>query len=186
MLLALPARAAMLLTITQVGTSLQVNGSGSLNTTDLTFSSNQQVPAEIASGPAYLFSGPTTAPSIAEYIGATGPNTFGSIYTITTASSGSGSMVRVCGTGPVEIFVPAGYVSGTALTNSATFANASLSSLEIDPGTYTYTWGQHLTQTPCHWFSPCRNLQLGQRWPPVPVDSWRLASGVTSGCGGCN
>ena len=37
--------------------------------------------------------------------------------------------------------LPAGYVSGDPLANTATFDNANLESLGLTPGTYSYTWG---------------------------------------------
>jgi hypothetical protein len=36
--------------------------------------------------------------------------------------------------------VPAGYISGTALSGSATFADQTLASLGLTPGTYVYKW----------------------------------------------
>jgi hypothetical protein len=39
------------------------------------------------------------------------------------------------------IYVPAGYVSGTQLSDTDTFNGATFASLGITSGTYTYTWG---------------------------------------------
>jgi hypothetical protein len=37
--------------------------------------------------------------------------------------------------------VPAGYVSGHALSDTATWDNATFASLGVTPGTYKWTWG---------------------------------------------
>ncbi len=37
--------------------------------------------------------------------------------------------------------VPAGYVSGTYLSSTATFNNVSLASMHFKPGVYVWTWG---------------------------------------------
>jgi hypothetical protein len=37
--------------------------------------------------------------------------------------------------------VPLGYVSGTSLSATSTYAGATLLSLGVTPGTYTWTWG---------------------------------------------
>jgi hypothetical protein len=43
-----------------------------------------------------------------------------------------------------ELNVPQGYVSGTALSGSATWNNATFASLGVTPGTYVWSWGNGL------------------------------------------
>lgn len=50
-------------------------------------------------------------------------------------------MVGLDSTMPGFVFAPAGYVSGSALTSSATWTATSLASLGLTPGTYLWTWG---------------------------------------------
>jgi hypothetical protein len=37
--------------------------------------------------------------------------------------------------------VPAGYVSGTALSDTAIYSGTTLAALGVTPGTYVWTWG---------------------------------------------
>jgi hypothetical protein len=45
------------------------------------------------------------------------------------------------------LLVPVGYVSGTALSSSATYNNLTLGSPEVIPGTYVWTWGDGADQS---------------------------------------
>jgi hypothetical protein len=44
-----------------------------------------------------------------------------------------------------QLILPQGYVSGTALSGTATWANQTLASLGLTPGQYVYTWGANAT-----------------------------------------
>jgi hypothetical protein len=66
------------------------------------------------------------------------PANFGS-GGFTDASSGSGDPV-----GPISavvLDVPLDYASGSTLSDSVTWDNATFSSLGVTPGTYVWTWG---------------------------------------------
>ena len=57
--------------------------------------------------------------------------------------------------------VPDGYVSGTALSSSATFNNVTLVTLFVTPGTYVWKWGDGADQN--------FTLQIGSVGVPPPV-----------------
>jgi len=84
------------------------------------------------------------------YIGFTGPTNFG-VGTQFLANIGSGDFVALFqgiafgGVGDV-LFVPTGYVSGTALLDSMTFNNTTFASLGVTPGTYVWSWGDGANQ----------------------------------------
>jgi len=44
------------------------------------------------------------------------------------------------------LFVPQGYVSGTPLSDTATYNSATFGSLGVTPGTYVWTWGTGANQ----------------------------------------
>jgi hypothetical protein len=78
-------------------------------------------------------------PFIDQYIGITGPTSFGSGDAF-EANTNSGDFVGIFGlTGNID--VPQGYVSDTPLSDSMTFNNATFASLFVTPGTYIWTWG---------------------------------------------
>lgn len=72
------------------------------------------------------------------YSGLSGPFTFGP-GSATFPSSTTGDSVFLEDFG-LDIDVPTGYVSGTGLSSSATFDSATIASLGVTPGTYTWTW----------------------------------------------
>ena len=148
---ALPTRAsgAFVFTISPVGSDVLVNGSGSFNLSGL------QITVPSASGfrgsIAPFFNGLFTGSSILvdEYRGSsvpiTGPVNFGSSgQTLSTIDFGPAVGIRgpspFTGSGGA-LYLPTGYISGTQLVSGSTYANHTLATLGLTPGTYVYTWG---------------------------------------------
>ena len=71
------------------------------------------------------------------YSSITGPAQFGNGSQV-FASSGSGDRFAIVGSSGL-LAVSTGYVSNSLLNGSAVFANQTLNSLGLTPGTYTYT-----------------------------------------------
>jgi hypothetical protein len=133
------AHAAFVLSLTQAGGNVVVNGSGTLNTTALNFDTSGTYEAFISPNAAGLYAGPTSSTALSFYSGLTGPASFGT-GGLTFASSGSGSIVGFYASS-TDLIVPSGYTSGTALTDSDTYTGRTFATLGFTPGTYTYTWG---------------------------------------------
>jgi len=76
-----------------------------------------------------------------------GPTNFGS-GDFTFANSGSGDFLGIQSSpdGFGSLLVPTGYVSGNALSDSATYNNKTLKRLGATPGTYEWTWGTGANQ----------------------------------------
>lgn len=134
-----PARAAYVVTLTQVGANVIAAGSGTIDLSGLTFLSvAAPSPPELSPNGGLIATGPLGAtPDV--YRGFTGPASFGPGLYI-QASSGSGDYVGIDGSDNI-LAVPDGYVSGGALSDAATFDGATLASLGVTPGTYVWTWG---------------------------------------------
>jgi hypothetical protein len=133
-------KAAFIITFKQVDTNtVEADGLGSINTSALTFEGSGAHPVSLVNpGLGQVTVGPTTSPSADLYKGFTGPLSFGSGGG--AASRGSGDIVAIVGGGgsvTPTLAVPAGYVSGTPLSDSATWDNTTISNLGLTPGTYT-------------------------------------------------
>jgi hypothetical protein len=132
------AKAAVVIDITQVGSDVVATGSGTIDTTDLTFVMANGG-AAVAGNSAVILFGSISAVDQDGYVGVTpGPQAFGSGGLISPSST-SGSDFGINGR-VNALAVPVGY-SGSALSGSDTFDNQTLASLGLTPGTYTYTWG---------------------------------------------
>ncbi len=138
-LAALPAQANYIVTLTQVGDNVVATGSGTIDLTDLSFDTTTTGFAGVDPGAAAIATGPTSSAAASLYKGFTGPTSFGSGGT-TLPSSGSGDIAGIDGSGD-ELAVPSGYVSGSSLSDTSTYDDATFASLGITPGTYTWTWG---------------------------------------------
>ncbi len=140
------AQAGYIVTFRQVGPDVVATGSGPIDLTGLdtlfpTTGTSQVVPFG-----AYIFTGPTGSNPVQPYGGGgiSGPTSFGSGFG-TLADSGSGDLVGIFGLGHL-LFVPLGYVSGSPLSDTATYDSASFASLGLTPGIYEWTWGTGVNQ----------------------------------------
>jgi hypothetical protein len=112
-------------------------GSGSLNTSALTAVSDSFNMSLIGSAAADLQVG-TPESEVTGFVGCTGPTNFGTGTVF--GAFGSGDFVGIIGLDD-KILLPKGYVSGTSLLDAAEWQFQSFASLDITPGTYTWTWG---------------------------------------------
>jgi VPDSG-CTERM motif len=132
---------AYTVTLQQVGSNVVANGSGAINLTGLpinpiTVSANSILIArrgDISTGPTFL----STVDIYAAVL--TGSPNFGSGREV-FPDTGSGDLVGIS-IDQALLFVPQGYVSNAALSDSMTFNNATFASLGVTPGTYVWTWG---------------------------------------------
>src|SRR5205814_5843954 len=128
-------------TLEQVGSNVVATGGGALDLTGLTFQNNFfNANPQIQANFSLLITGPGGA-NQSQYTGFMGPTNFGS-GPLLFADTGSGDGVGIVGSGSnTFLIVPQGYVSGAALSSSATFNNATLASLGATPGFYSWAWG---------------------------------------------
>jgi hypothetical protein len=140
------AHAGFIVDIQQVGSDVVATGSGSINTTALTFRSSASgftSYVEPSDGLILLGSGNG---SLSFFSGIVGPSNFGG-GGLAYPSGSVGDPVYLIGytffpIGQIpEVSVPNGYTSGAALSDSATFSNTTIAGLGITPGTYIWTWG---------------------------------------------
>jgi len=126
-------------TISQVGNDVVWSGSGSFNLTALTSAGPGSVGAGYAPNQAIWAIGPS-AP-VDTYIGTIAyPSIFGTNAVGVTSTSGSTFGILPGGSGR-SLYVPSGYVSNTNISGTATYANTTIASAGLTPGTYTWSWG---------------------------------------------
>jgi hypothetical protein len=133
-----PAHAEFIVTIEQVGSNVVVNGSGSIDLTDLTPGPTGGIMSGIVPDLGAISIGSPNAVNSQTYYGTSEPQIFGSGGDTIPSSSGGGDNVSFY---ERSLTVPAGYVSGTALSDSSTYDSATFASLGLTDGNYTITWG---------------------------------------------
>jgi hypothetical protein len=133
---------AFTVTIDQVGSNVVANGSGAFNLMGLTLSGIGLNGVPLISGTAIQI-GAAPHTILDRYIGFTGPTTFGTGFAH-LADTGIGDFVAIYVNFFSSLYVPPGYVSGAALSDSMTFNNATFASLGVTPGTYVWSWGTGL------------------------------------------
>jgi VPDSG-CTERM motif len=125
-----------------MGSDVVANGSGAINLTGLTSAGLFGGPSGVQATSGFILTG---ASGLTDgYSGFTGPTSFGS-GGFFAANTSSGDSVGINGLLGI-LFLPQGYVSGAALSDSMTFNNATFASLGVTPGTYVWTWGDGADQ----------------------------------------
>ena len=150
-----PSQAAATITFSQVGTDVQATLAGTLDLTGLTADGAGITPnARVrGAGPgANLILGPSVVTAATSYSPISGPQYIGCSTASIDASSGSAGSNGPFGINmsanlsAKRLIVPNGFVSGNAVSGSATWNGATVSSLGLTSGTYVYTWaGDSLT-----------------------------------------
>jgi hypothetical protein len=132
------ARAEVIVTASQVGADVVFSASGTADVTDLGTPTLSLSSPGLNTAEARIYLGTGTNVADEYFSGISGPASFGP-YAQPLAISGSGDFLGIAGAFG-ELILPAGYVSGSELSSSVTFAG-DFASLNLTPGTYTYTWG---------------------------------------------
>lgn len=131
--IALPA--AVIVNLQEVGSDLVLSASGTLDTSGLTLGGNTSYNPYLYPQSGALVTGAGGAASYFTGSTLTG-GSFGS-GGYTPASSGLGDLIYVS---TAYIGVSSSYVSGAALSASNTYTGASIASLGLVEGSYTWTW----------------------------------------------
>ncbi len=133
------ADAAVTINLTQVGSDVVATATGTLDLAGLTSLSSFALDKSVRGNFAYIGLG--TASSVTGYSGLTGPASFGTGATFINDSSTSGTSFAINGSGFAQprVFVPIGYVSGSAISSTATFLNQTFASLGLTAGQYVFT-----------------------------------------------
>jgi hypothetical protein len=165
--MAMPARAAMLVTIAETGAGVAVTGSGTVNLAALTRVDFDIWVSSVIPGSGVIFSGGRSD----LYEAVNGNFQFGGDGSGIFATSSSGSAFAI---GLLAIIaVPEGYVSGDRIDFSMVFAGQTLSSMTIVPtATYVWSWGSGST-------ADTVTLRIGNAVAAVPEP----ASGLLLGAG---
>ena len=133
-----PAEAAYIVNFVEVGGDVVATGSGSLDLADLTLNSISSASGYVKGSWGIAVSG---GPSLMkDWTGFSGPSgTFGPGAGF-GSSTDSGDLVGIALVYG-EMWVKYSYVSGASLSSSSTWTGATLGSLGLTTGSYTWTWG---------------------------------------------
>jgi hypothetical protein len=140
------AQAGYVVDLTQQGSDVVATGSGAIDLTGLTvFRKGVAARTHVNPIDGQIFTGGPASSGIFDiYQSISGPGDFGSGGP-TNASSGSGDFVGIV-SGSGFLNVPAGYASGAALSDTATYLSQTFMSLGVTRGTYEWTWGPGANQ----------------------------------------
>jgi MYXO-CTERM domain-containing protein len=138
------AEAGFVADISQVGSNVVVNGSGSIDLSLLTGVGNGGTHALVSGAFGSVVLGPVSSDGIfGGFAGPlSGPLSFGTSdnqFATSTSGDSFGLVASVNGFNQPVLYLPGTYVSGSELTASATFDNTTIAALGLAPGAYTYT-----------------------------------------------
>lgn len=134
-----PARAAFIVTLVQQSGDVVATGSGTIDLAALGSPVQLATLAFVNPRSGATAAGPTVFTPADLFAGVTGAASFGAGGE-TGADTGSGDIVGIDDLDGFVV-VPAGYVSGDKLSDSATYNNQSFAGLGVIPGTYVWHWG---------------------------------------------
>ena len=130
--------------VSQVGSDVVWNGSGSFNTTSLISNGTQSLGAGFQASLAIWAIGDPTppGPTLDIYSGVTTfPTSFGTGGP-TGTPSGFGDNFGILPNGTNRnLLVPTGYTSGSFISGSTTYAGTTIAGMGLSGGTYTWSWG---------------------------------------------
>ena len=132
--------ASVIINFAQVGNNVTAIGSGTLDTSSLSIVGTNGAQDELSAASGQ-YQGGTTGGQTDGYSGISGPGDFGpgnGQNNFPTSSSGDYFGLTAYNG---RLFVPGGYVSGSPLSNTATWENTTYAFLGLSPGSYVYTWG---------------------------------------------
>ena len=137
------ATGSLFITITQNGSNVVLQGSGSLNIDDLTFATSGILGGGGLGPQSATFISGTNGGQFAQYNGSiTAPANFGTGGGASSSSStGSVFGVIINMVPPYQLIVPSGYTSGDPISGTMTFNSQTIAGLGLTEGTYNWTWG---------------------------------------------
>lgn len=142
-----PAQAGLVFTFAEVGSDVVMTATGSVDLTDLNADTNANWSAGnngVQSGASrneYVatgVAGATTTPYRTTFTTVGG--SFGEIAFLAPSSVSGDIAGFLDGPATDFVWVPAGYVSGTALNGTSTFNNTTFAGMGLIPGNYTWSW----------------------------------------------
>jgi PEP-CTERM motif-containing protein len=164
----LPAQAAYIVALQQVGVNVVATGSGSIDLTDLVAFAGTLGNAALMPNAGFIVTGENGGP-FNFYRTANGPTNFGD-GGLAVPDSGSGVLVGIdISTNAVGL--SGDYISGSLVSDTSTYSNQTFASLGVTPGTYEWTWG-----TGSH--SDSFTLQIGAAAVPEPASLPLLVMGL--------
>lgn len=132
------AHATLLFTIQQSGSDVVETATGTVNLAALAGLGVTILGPQMVGAQAITVVGNSAVTKT--FSGITGPASFGPGSTNVPGTTGGGYLLGINGN-QGSLYVPNSYLSGSALSGTATYSNTTLATLGLTPGLYLYTWG---------------------------------------------